>query len=214
MPGGIRATVEFRSAGVCPMLDRSRSGGPTIESARSSVPTDGSPGVTDFLVAGELEEASELSGVFSHGPASWYRLDHGDGLDCPCEYLGRSGLPVVRYVARDGRLTVVFHAADYEELQRVIADLRERYSDVDIKRIVRSPAGEPPADSVLVDRGQLTARQHEVLETALDLGYFERPRGANATEVAGALGIDASTFSEHLAAAQRKLLVDVLEEGR
>jgi predicted DNA binding protein len=49
-----------------------------------------------------------------------------------------------------------------------------------------------------------------VLETAHEMGYFERPRRANGTEVAAALDIDPSTFSEHLAAAQRKLLRDVL----
>jgi predicted DNA binding protein len=46
------------------------------------------------------------------------------------------------------------------------------------------------------------------------MGYFERPKEANATEVAEALGIAQSTFTEHLMAAQRKLLDDVLESER
>ena len=68
-------------------------------------------------------------------------------------------------------------------------------------------------DVVFVDRGKLTDRQHEVLRTAYDMGYFERPRGANATEVAASLDINPSTFTEHLLSAQRKLLGDVLEDG-
>jgi len=43
------------------------------------------------------------------------------------------------------------------------------------------------------------------------VAYFERPKGANATEVAERLGIAQSTFTEHLMAAQRKLLADVLD---
>ena len=43
------------------------------------------------------------------------------------------------------------------------------------------------------------------------MGYFERPKGANATDVADELGINRSTFSEHVSAAERKILTDVLE---
>jgi len=42
------------------------------------------------------------------------------------------------------------------------------------------------------------------------MGYFERPRDANAGAVAEALDIAPSTFAEHLAAAQRKLLDEAL----
>lgn len=65
---------------------------------------------------------------------------------------------------------------------------------------------------VEVDVDELTDRQLEVLETAHDLGYYQYPRGANASEVADALDICPSTLAEHLAAAQTKLLADVLGE--
>jgi hypothetical protein len=131
-------------------------------------------------------------------------------VTCPCECLGALGCPIARFVADRGTLILVFHAVDYEELQAVVAELRDSFPDVDIKRFVRSPAAEQTADSVFVDRTKLTARQLEVLETAHEMGYFDRPRGANATEVAAELGIEPSTFSEHLGAAQRKILDDVL----
>jgi predicted DNA binding protein len=60
----------------------------------------------------------------------------------------------------------------------------------------------------------LTDRQPEVLETAYGTGYFEYPRGANASEVAGEPGIETSTLAEHLAAAQSKLLAELLEGRR
>ncbi|MEF8887534.1 MAG: helix-turn-helix domain-containing protein, partial [Haloarculaceae archaeon] len=54
-------------------------------------------------------------------------------------------------------------------------------------------------------------RQREVVETAYEMGYFEYPRESNATEVATALDIQPSTFTEHLTAAQGKLLGELVE---
>ncbi|WP_248515227.1 helix-turn-helix domain-containing protein [Salinarchaeum laminariae] len=71
---------------------------------------------------------------------------------------------------------------------------------------------EPEDELIRVDLDKLTDRQLEVLETAHDLGYYQYPRGANASEVAEALDICPSTLAEHLAAAQTKLLADVLGE--
>lgn len=216
MATGIRATVEFDTPTLCPLLEGSApTDGVTVDEATSSVsPPGGAPTVTDFSVTGELDPDDDVVALFEGGTTSRYRLVHGDGVGCPCECLGELGIPVTRYLAREGRLTLVFYAAGYDELKEAVAALRERYPGVDVKRFVRSPTGDEPRDAVFVDRSRLTTRQLEVLRTALDLGYFKRPRGANATEVADALDINPSTFSEHLAAAQRKLLEDVLERGQ
>lgn len=216
MPPGIRATVEFASPELCPIVKLSEAAETTIDSVSPNVcPPDCTTGVSEFSVDADHDAdlASALTPVFSHGSTHRYRLTHDEGVNCPCESLGQVGCPVARYVAREGTLTLVFHAADYEQLRNVVADLRERFPGADLKRLVRSPTGERPADSVFVDRGKLTARQLEVLETAYEKGYFERPRRANATEVAAELDITLSTFGEHLAAAEAKLLEDILEGG-
>jgi predicted DNA binding protein len=49
-----------------------------------------------------------------------------------------------------------------------------------------------------------------VLGTAYEMGYFEYPREANATAVAEELDIGLSALAEHLAAAQGKLLSELL----
>ncbi|WP_436926694.1 helix-turn-helix domain-containing protein [Halosimplex amylolyticum] len=59
---------------------------------------------------------------------------------------------------------------------------------------------------------RLTDRQREVLVTAYRSGYFQRPRERTGAEVAAQLGISPSTFSQHLRAAQRKLLCALFEE--
>ncbi|MFC7194592.1 helix-turn-helix domain-containing protein [Halosimplex aquaticum] len=88
--------------------------------------------------------------------------------------------------------------------------MNEAYGSVRIDRIART-GDDGDEDLVTVDRGRLTDRQREVLETAMDMGYFRRPRSANATEVAAELDISPSTFAEHLASAQSKVLASLLE---
>jgi hypothetical protein len=218
MADGVLVTVAFPPPAPCPVA-RATEGTDTVVRASSSAP--GEP-VTEFLVdapepptlpqpaPSETASADQVDPVFSYGRTHVYRLRHGGG-DCPCARLGDAGCPIHAYHAEAGRLTLRFHVADFEQLQSVVAALRETYPEMDIRRLLQSPAADPPGTDVFVDRGRLTARQLEVLRTAYEMGYFQRPRRTNATAVATELGITPSTFSEHLAAGQRKLLGDVLE---
>lgn len=45
---------------------------------------------------------------------------------------------------------------------------------------------------------RLTERQREVLQTAVDLGYYREPRGATHDEIAAATGVSETTVGEHL----------------
>ena len=83
-------------------------------------------------------------------------------------------------------------------------------ASVRLERLTSSGGADTRSDPVVVDRGRLTERQREVVRTAQRLGYFEHPRGASATEVADAIGIARATFSEHLAAAQRRVFEDLV----
>jgi len=213
MASGIRATVAF-PASVCPIAACVQAAGTTVTNVVTSVADDGAACVTEFATAKPLDiDDSDVVSVFSRGSTHWYRCRHGHGESCPCARLGHFECAVARYTVREGALTLVFYASDYEQLQTVVGDLRESFSEIDIERLVRSPADTDETDSVYVDRGRLTDRQLETLERAYEMGYFERPRRANATEVAAALEIDRSTFSQHLAAAETKLIEDVLERG-
>lgn len=215
MSSGIRATVSFPSS-VCPIAECVQTAGTTVTSVATSVSTGReSSCVTEFTTESELDtDGADIVSVFARGSAHWYRRYHDGEATCPCERLGHFECAVVRYVAREGTLTLAFYAADYDQLQTVVADLRDRFPRLDIKRLVRSPTETGETDSVYVDRGRLTDRQLQTLEAAYEMGYFERPRQANATDVATELGIDQSTFSQHLAAAESKLLEDILERPR
>ncbi|MFC5971611.1 helix-turn-helix domain-containing protein [Halomarina salina] len=227
MAPGIRATVRFAAPEGCPIARVSAVTGRVVDQTATSVSLGDTGSVTEFMVpdgddagesdpdgvgADENEELTDLADpVFSYGTATLYRTTHDGDVDCPCECLGQFGCPVHRYVAEDGDLTLVFHAEDFQQLQTVMGEFRERFTGVDVQRLLQPPLEGTREERLFVNRGKLTDRQHEVLRTAYERGYFERPKRANATELADELGISQSTFTEHLVTAQRKLLDDVLE---
>ena len=61
---------------------------------------------------------------------------------------------------------------------------------------------------------RLTDRQYEVVQAALEAGYFEWPRGVTSDELADELGISRATLLEHLRKAESKLIADGLETAK
>lgn len=65
-----------------------------------------------------------------------------------------------------------------------------------------------PGDSSF--RRMFTPRQEEVLETAVDLGYFDVPRQAELKDVAEVVGITPTTASEHLRKAEQRVFTEIV----
>ena len=213
--GGIRVELAVESPSDCPIARASAPDG-TATSVTKSIPADSDEPVTEeFVLDSDLEASPEgqsasLREVFAYGDERVYRVERPQHRTCFCACIEQFGCPVREVHARDGRLTVSFHAPDEETLREVASKLDDRWPDVSIRRLLRSDEGTSGSDLVLVDRSELTDRQREVLETAHEMGYFEHPKRANATEVAAALDLHPSTVAEHLAAAQGKLLDSIL----
>jgi hypothetical protein len=209
--GGIRAKIRLPDLASCPVAQVSNDGVECFNVSKRVDPESGQV-TEEFATDASADiEAEQFEPVFSYGEQSVYRFTRRFGHDCACELVEEYDCPIVDVQAEDGALSVVFHAPSMEELRGAVTALREVYDDVDVKRLVSSRDGDGTADLVFVDRGELTDRQREVLETAHEMGYFDHPKGANAGEVADELGITTSTFTEHLAAAQSKLLDFILE---
>ncbi|AWB27703.1 helix-turn-helix domain-containing protein [Halococcoides cellulosivorans] len=209
MPG-MRAELEVSTPGDCPVAKLSRS----VEGSISSISRAGdtSDGVVEqFTAPNELAASGEdCSQLFEYRSASVYQVEH-DVRDCLCSAVERAGHPIANVRAEDGSLAIALHLTEIEALRDLVADLREEFGDVKIRYLLQVDSDEEGADDVVpIDRNRLTDRQQEVLETAYQMGYFAYPREANATEVAAALDIDSSTFTEHLAAAQSKLMDELL----
>lgn len=219
MSSGIRAELSIDSPGNCPIAAVSEETGTASYSVSKSVaPGDEGTMTEEFVldaeVEPELDSDSELSNpetVFSYGEKQVFRFSRERGTGCPCEQIEQFHCPVIDVHTRDGTLFLAFHAPDMERLSDALSALRDHYPGVSVQRLLRSRVNHDESDLVFVDRSMLTERQREVLETANEMGYFDHPKGANAGEVADALDISTSTFSEHLAASQRKLMDALLK---
>ncbi|MEF8771637.1 helix-turn-helix domain-containing protein [Halodesulfurarchaeum sp.] len=210
--GGIRAKIRLSDLESCPVAQVSQD---EVECFNVSKRVDPESGRVTEEFATDTEvtsEGADLEPIFSYGEQSVYRFQRSFGHDCACEMVEEYDCPIVDTQAIDGDLSIVFHAPTMNELRGAVTALRDNYDNVDVQRLVSSRDEEGSEDLVFVDRGELTERQREVLETAHSMGYFKHPKGSNAGEVAEALGITTSTFTEHLAAAQSKLLNSILEE--
>lgn len=57
----------------------------------------------------------------------------------------------------------------------------------------------------------ITSRQEEVLETAVDLGYYRDPRQASLEEIGEAVGISPGTVGEHLRKAEERVFTELVQ---
>ena len=205
---GLEAAVSVDDPGRCPVADASEETGERIGSVKKS--TNGGVAVEEFELAAGTPTPEGTTEVFGDNRYSVYRFERDRSEPCFCERIEAFGCPIVDVRSEDGELRVVFRPPDVETLQDIVTTLREEFGGVSLKHLVQS--GDPDeSDTVVVDRGRLTDRQREVLETAYGMGYFDHPKGANAEEVSEALEINSATFRGHLSAAQSKLLESVVE---
>lgn len=206
---GLEAAVSIEDPGACPVADASAKTGERIESVTKT--GGGDRVVEEFELDADAAAPDGVTEVFGDDRYSVYRFERDPSKPCFCERIEEFGCPIVDIRSSDGELRVVFRPTDVEMLQEIIAALRDSFGEIRLEHLVQSSdLGE--TDCVVVDRGRLTDRQREVLETTYEMGYFEHPKGANAQEVAAALDINSATLRGHLSAAQSKLLESILEE--
>ncbi|OYR42826.1 helix-turn-helix domain-containing protein [Halorubrum sp. Ib24] len=211
MGSGIRAEVSLPTGTPSPFDGVADGSSPIYSVARSTPDGAGGSAVFEFIADADLSVPEGVDVVFDYGAKAAYRFEADSSADSPFAVVDRHGLPVSETTIRDGRLLVTFHATDLPTLRSVLDAFRESTPDMEVLRLLQSSSTPEESDLVTVDRSDLTERQREVLTAAYDAGYFDHPKGAHAGEVAESLGIDRSTFSEHIAAAQRKLLSSLLD---
>ena len=122
-------------------------------------------------------------------------------------------IALVLHLLREQEGTVLSARATHDSWQlRIHIPERERLTDlldfcrandltIEVKRIYEMGG----ATNAEIGRHQLTEEQHEVLRLATKHGYYEVPRQITAAELAEALGISQSTFSERIRCAQGAL---------
>lgn len=206
---GLRAELAVSDPGDCPLASLSRDVSGALEDVNWTR-SNGGPVTEEFSTAAALDDEGSVP-VFSEGHKQTYHVQR-DTDPCACELVEEAGYPLANVDVRDGQLAVTLNLPDAEALREVVTILSEVSDTVEVLYLVRD-ANEDESDPIVVDRGQLTDRQREVLEVAYDAGYFEYPRQSSAGEVAERLGISRSTFAEHLAAAQSRLFETITGSG-
>ncbi|ELZ29692.1 putative DNA binding protein [Halosimplex carlsbadense 2-9-1] len=103
--------------------------------------------------------------------------------------------------------TAVVLLLPHVDARQFVERLRERYPSVEL-------LARRERDSRSLTRGAfldefeslVTDRQFEVLRTAYERGYFDRPRASSGQEVADSLGVSQPTVNYHLRESQHRLL--------
>lgn len=216
MATGVRAELAVHGPVNCPVASLSTESDEPVSDVTWTRGGDGAV-TEEFRVDGGLaadhsESLVDADPVLEVGDERIYQFTRDADRACACEVVETLGTPVADVRVEGGVLVLTLHLDGVERLREAVADLDAVADRVEVRYLVQSEADAAGsgADPTLVDRGRLTDRQREVLRTAYRMGYFEYPRSANATEVADALGIGLSALAEHLAAAQGKLLEELL----
>lgn len=128
---------------------------------------------------------------------------------CPVYHLATLGAVPRTVRGTDGEGRIVVEVLPGYDVSEVTAEFLDEHASAELVSKRERPRPAPlftdrELDQALDER--LTDRQREVLRTAYEEGYYERPRGKTGEELAADMGISSATFSQHVRAAERNLL--------
>lgn len=194
--------AEVKVDSSCPLAERSDGG--RFREITWSRRDDGV--VEEFVTPGEPGIGEEERTVLDRTDGTVYRTSWKG--TCPCLTVEEAGYLISSVRVVDGSLLLGVRCRQ-TEIAELVSTLRDVYDRVTLRRV--GPIdGTDACERVVVNLSRLTDRQRDVLRTAVEMGYFEYPRGATMTEIADELGINDSTLSQHLVAAQSKILTHIL----
>ncbi|MFB6078183.1 MAG: bacterio-opsin activator domain-containing protein [Halarchaeum sp.] len=136
--------------------------------------------------------------------------------NCPAFSLAELGALPRRATSADGEGRIVADVPPRYDETAVIEGFLDENSDAElVSKRERSAVTPTLSHSAFrrLARSLLTDRQREVVRAAYDAGYYEWPREGSTEDVADALDISTATVSEHIRAAERKLLAAALDRS-
>ncbi|WP_436345029.1 helix-turn-helix domain-containing protein [Natronorubrum sp. FCH18a] len=111
-------------------------------------------------------------------------------FDTPLEYTRRGGL----------RVTMI---GDVGSFQKAIPDVPDGIRF----KLLKTGTYEPDTDRLF---SQLTERQQEILQTAVDMGYYGVPRAVTHEDIGEELGCTGGTVGGHLRKIEAKILAQIV----
>lgn len=149
----------------------------------------------------EMQLLEERGGAYTYFAKCKARADFPD-----LGFFSSEGYFTTPFEVSDGRLRLSF-MGNVPEMKRFLdtieqAGVRHKIVSVtDAKFLPNSPLG------------KLTDRQRKVLNTAYDLGYYDRPRRISSKRLAKNLNLASSTLVSHRLKAERNLIAAVLQRS-
>jgi predicted DNA binding protein len=134
--------------------------------------------------------------------------------NCPAFTLAELGALPREAVSLNGEGRIVAEIPPQYEAATVIETFLDENPDAELVSKRHRESFTPVFTDSTLDRlldTALTDRQQEVLRAAYDAGYYDWPRERSGREIAADLDIASATFSEHIHAAERKLLAALFD---
>ena len=165
--------------------------------------TPGATSVTQTITSGTDEPTcqNEVTVVDGTTPRTEYLSTTIDS-SCVCATLSQFECVYDLESVEEGSLRLSLSVLDRALLGEIVTSLRDTGATVDVRRISRMGASE----KIELDTTEITEKQHEAAELAVELGYYDRPRGADLQELADRLGISKSAVSQRLNAVESTLV--------
>ncbi len=153
----------------------------------------------------EVYAASESIGVSVEESGKGY-IAEVSGISLVEEAMEVGGR-VSSYDYRDGEIHIDINLPRGVEASELLDVVRNRYPEVELAA-KKHTFDEFISEGVLED---LTERQEDVLRLAYQEGFFESPRENTGDDIAGELGITATTFHQHLRSAEKALVSNLFD---
>jgi hypothetical protein len=156
-----------------------------------------------------MEASADVLGYLIAGEDRWMAVSQFEPTDevRRALTLQRESLLVVDTPIRftdDDNLRVTYIGAD-----ETFQTLSEYVEEMDSMTVEVLEMGEYEADDSTFSR-LLTSRQEEVLEAAVELGYYSEPRRASLEDVGEAVGIAPGTAGEHLRKVEQRVFREIV----
>ena len=188
-PTPLRAVLEVEPPAdvSCPVVDQ----------------TPDASSVTQTITSGTAEPTcqNEVMVVDGTTPRTEYLSTTVDS-SCVCATLNQFECVYDLESVQDGSLRISISVLDRTLLGEIVTTLRESEANVDVRRISRMDENE----TIELDTTEITDKQREAVELAVELGYYDRPRDADLQELATRLGISKSAVSQRLNAVESTLV--------
>lgn len=163
-----------------------------------------SAGQSACLHAGDATEG--IAAVRATGPDTYcYQLEAEDGG--LVREIAEHGGTVESITATAKTMRVHARFPDTGSTDAILRALSDRYDGLSVAQTHELDDTTHHTEQLF---DELTDRQSEALRTAFQHGYFEWPRPSTGEEVAEAMGISPSTFTEHLRRAESTVLTRII----